>query len=173
LKYAVIYQSKSGNTKMLAEHIFRELEMADKVICDLDAERAVPEADVYMVGFGVKNGGCSVYVIDCLDRISGGKVALFATCGLAPTEQYKAKLEHTLAPWLPEAAEYLGMFLCQGRVAEEHKSALEEQLPQWRQEVAQMLAAGDTHPDQTDLLQLSKFLRHIRDRAETRTIPII
>lgn len=29
MKYAVIYQSKSGNTKMLAEYIFSELAMAD------------------------------------------------------------------------------------------------------------------------------------------------
>jgi len=173
MKYAVIYQSRSGNTQILAQHIYNSLRDADKVICDLDFSDELPTADIYFVGFGIYNGNCSVEIMDCLERIETGKLALFVTCGYAPTEQYKAKLEGRLLVWLPEHAEYLGMFLCQGRVPEEEQPRLLAQTPQWEQEVSQMLEAGNSHPHEVDLQRLSGFIQKVCDQANTRIIPIL
>ena len=116
MKYAVIYRSRSGNTRLLAEEIYHALDVKedDKAMVDLGETAEIPEADVYFIGFAVHNNLCSMKVLDCFEKISHGKFALFATCGYLPIEKYKANLEKYLDAWLPEEAEYLGMFLCQG-----------------------------------------------------------
>ena len=38
MKYAVIYQSKSGNTRLIAEKIYGALNTEDKTIVDIDTE---------------------------------------------------------------------------------------------------------------------------------------
>ena len=47
MKYAVIYQSKSGNTRLIAEKIYGALNTEDKTIVDIDTEQDIPAADVY------------------------------------------------------------------------------------------------------------------------------
>ncbi len=44
--YAVAYQSKSGNTRLLAEEIFESIESEDKEIFDIDKDNELLKADV-------------------------------------------------------------------------------------------------------------------------------
>ena len=96
MKYAVIYQSKSGNTRLIAEKIYGALNTEDKTIVDIDTEQDIPAADVYLIGFGIHGYSCSMDISDVFEQITGGKYAVFVTCGYVPTEQYKEKLEKNL-----------------------------------------------------------------------------
>ena len=102
MKYAVLYQSNTGNTKKIAEAIFDEINTEEKVLVDIYDMSHLPKADVYFVGFAVCNQSCSLSVMETLDSIEDSKVALFATCGFYPVEKYKDK--------------YAGMDQCRCRV---------------------------------------------------------
>ena len=41
-------------------------------------------------------------ISDVFEQITGGKYAVFVTCGYVPTEQYKEKLEKNLEVWYPD-----------------------------------------------------------------------
>lgn len=166
MKYAVIYQSKSGNTKLLAEQIYRTLDTETKEIMDIDKISLIPEADVYLVGFGIHNHMCSIDVLDIIEQITDGKIALFATCGYAPTDQYKANLQKYMEPWLPDDAEYLGMFLCQGNVEADRQKIMMAQMPNKEKELQQMFMLGSSHPDQVDIEAVIDFTVKIQAEAE-------
>ena len=166
MKYAVIYQSKSGNTKLLAEEIFSSIDSDEKVICDIDECDEVPVADVYFVGFGIHNYSCGIDIANCMENIGISKLALFATCGYVPTEQYKEKLEDNLEVWLPEDAKYLGMYLCQGKVEFDRREIMISKMPQAESAMCEMFNQGSSHPDNDDLDAVSSFAKSIQRIAE-------
>ena len=126
----------------------------------------IPQADTYFVGFGIHNGFCSMEVLDTFDQITNGKFALFATCGYMPTEQYKANLEKHLDVWLPEEAEYLGMYLCQGNIEDDRRKIMIGQMPARERELKQMFKAGSSHPDQEDIEAVADFAIRIQKEVE-------
>lgn len=167
MKYAVIYQSKSGNTREIAEEIFNSLSTDEKEIQDIDCEEEIPQADIYLIGFGIRNQMCSMDIINCFDQITGGRFAIFATCGYVATEQYKASLEKRLDVWMPEDADYLGMFLCQGNVSNEGQKNMLDQMPEEAERMEQLFAYGKTHPDSADLEKAAQFARKIQQQVES------
>ena len=166
MKYAVIYQSKSGNTQYLAEQIYRALDTDTKEIIDIDKTSIIPEADVYLIGFGVHNGFCSIDILDVFEQITDGKIAVFATSGYMPTDQYKNNLEKQIEVWLPDDAQYLGMFLCQGNVESDRRKIMISHMPNREKELQQMFKIGSTHPDQEDLDVAIVFAEKIQADAE-------
>lgn len=90
-------------------------------------------------------------ITDVFEQITGGKYAVFVTCGYVPTEQYKENLEKALEVWYPDEGEYLGMFLCQGRVESDRRKIMISQMPSKEKEMQQMFRLGDSHLDEEDL----------------------
>lgn len=166
MTYAIIYQSETGNTEEVAHEIFNSLSGKDKRIINLERETRLPKADVYFVGFGIYNGTCSMKVIDFLDEIEEGKIALFATCGFTPGDQYKNTIEHNLEVWLPDDAEYLGMYLCQGMVMDEQRAAMKEKIPEAAEQMDRMFKQGTSHPDEEDLREAARFAQRIQKSLE-------
>ena len=171
MKYAVIYQSKSGNTRLLAERIYQTIDSKDKVIFDLEQESELPSADVYFIGFGIHNHSCSIELMDLFEKLEGVRYALFITCGYTPTEQYKKTLKKNLAVWLPEDGQLLDMVICQGKVEEEQKKIMYRQMPDVEEKMRQMFQSGETHPDMEDLKSVEDFANNVQSSEEHR-IPI-
>jgi len=161
LKYVVLYQSKTGNTKQLAERIFQEIKNGEKELIDIDLSATVPEADVYFIGFGVRSSFCSMDILDAIETIQSGAVAFFATCGCFPIEQYKYMIERKISLWLANEVNYLGMFLCQGKVEEYRKKILLEENSNYKKELEQMFERGNDHPDAEDLTAAAEFVQTI------------
>ena len=111
----------------------------------------IPAVDTYLIGFGIHGYSCSMDISDVFEQITGGKYAVFVTCGYVPTEQYKEKLEKNLEVWYPDEGEYLGMFLCQGNVESDRRKIMISQMPSKEKEMQQMFRLGNTHPDEEDL----------------------
>ena len=126
----------------------------------------IPAADTYLIGFGIHGYSCSMDIADVFEQITGGKYAVFVTCGYVPTEQYKEKLEKALEVWYPDEGEYLGMFLCQGRVEPDRRKIMISQMPSKEKEMQQMFRLGDSHPDEEDLENAIDFA--IKIQAEIR-----
>lgn len=161
MKYAVIYQSQYGSTQKVAETIFETICCEEKVLYNLNTVETLPDADVYFVGFPIHDGSCSIDVMDCLDQLEGKAIALFATCGMVATGQYKESVEPSLAVWVPEESEYLGFFLCQGKIPEEERKKLIRDNPELKEKLRQLFTMGSQHPDNEDFAAAAGFAEDI------------
>lgn len=159
MKYAVLYESGSGNTKSIANAIYHALCTApeEKTLASLNQAGALPEADIYYIGFPVNNFNCSFRIMECLEKLQGKTIALFATCGLSPTEKYKAKIESAMKSWIDDETNYLGFFMCQGEVTPAQQQKMIRERPESAEALEQMFAQGRQHPDARDLEEVAVF----------------
>lgn len=161
MKYAILYESKTGNTEILARTIYDVLDTNSKICMKISDDMEIPDADMYFVGFPIRKKSCSMRVIDCLEEIEYGKVVLFATCGLKPTDQYRDKLEDSLTVWLPDEIEYKGLFLSQGKTSDSQQEIFCRENPEYIEYLTDMFEEGDTHPNENDLQRLEEFIGQI------------
>ena len=166
MRFAVIYESETGNTERIALEIFDTIGYRDKEMIDLNANKDIPEADVYFVGFPIHQRNCSLKVMDCLEQIECGKIVLFATCGMSPTNSYREKLEEKFSVWISDDAEYCGLFLCQGETTIQQQKRFLDTHPDISAELSEMLAKGIGHPDEDDLEQVIRFTEQILEKIE-------
>lgn len=164
MKYQIVYESRNGNTRAIAEAMTAVLPPASTKLVDIDAEVPSKDADVYCIGYGVHSSICSLKLLDFMELLNGKTILLFATCGLEPTEAYRKLLERNIEPFLPEQCDYRGMFLCQGAISEDgvtmlqqhiEKSGNTEQLHQ----LDALVCHAQTHPDLDDLDAAGKFVK--------------
>lgn len=173
MNYAVLYQSKSGNTKKIADMIYGTLQTHNKVLYDVDQWDGLPDADVYFIGFAIHNMNCSIDIINILEQIPNKRIALFATCGYIPTDKYKENLEKKLSVWLPDEADYLGMFLCQGNVEAYQQKAMLERMSEQSEQLLNIFSEGRTHPNRDDGFMAADFAQTIQRKIEhSGNIPI-
>ncbi len=151
MKYVVLYQSNSGNTEKIARAIFDSIESEAKELIDIYDVEAIPESDVYFVGFAVYNQSCSLSVMECLSNIERGKIALFSTCGFYPTERYKENIEKNMYAWINEDVEYMGMYLCQGRMQASQQEQFVKEASKVESAMREIFNEGESHPDQDDI----------------------
>ena len=163
MNHAVLYQSDTGNTESLAMAIYDSIDSQNKELVKLDEDVEIPEADVYFVGFPVHNQNCSFMIMDCLDKIENGGVALFATCGMYPSEKYIEKIEIAMSVWLSDSVEYLGIYVCQGRITTEQRNAFIEDMPQVSAKLEEMFDEGEIHPDEEDLREAAVFASNVQN----------
>ena len=166
MKYVVMYQSISGNTEKIAEEIYQNLPEWDTDIYDIDKGGEIPLAEVYFIGFGVQRGTCSMEIINLFEKIKGGKIALFATCGSCPTDHYKKQIESAVQVWLPEDSDYLGMFLCQGKIEKEMRQSMLNQgeISGYADSIRQLLDESESHPDEEDFAAAAAFAKKIAEQ---------
>lgn len=125
LDYLVLYQSGSGNTRKVAATIFSHLPGNSKDLIDITTDKMIPEAQVYFIGFCVHQGTCSMTVSDFLSTLGGKQIALFATCGMDDSPDYYKCIEQSAAAWIESDNEYLGAFICQGRMPQKVRQKYE------------------------------------------------
>lgn len=169
MKYEISYLSKSGNTAKLAEAIASMLPPEDTRIADLASGEASGGADISFVGFDVESGTIPLKIMDALDYAEGKTIALFATCGLIPTEEHKAAIERKIAPFLPDECDYRGLFLCAGQLPESTASVVEERLKTQpdNAEMKDYLKRHyqiTGHPDAHDIKDLESFVLGVLEK---------
>lgn len=165
MRYAVLYQSGSGNTKRIAEAIYKSIKSESKQLYNLESLKSFPQADVYLIGCGIRNNTYSMALLNALDEIHSGKVAVFATCGYPITQAYRDRLTKALDIWMPDGAENLGLFLCQGRIAEHQKERWLAAIPDHRSQLEKIYAEAESHPDREDIWQACEFAAHVQEQA--------
>lgn len=168
MDYLVVYTSRTGNTQKVAMKIFEVLPGKSKDIVSLD-ELHGEEAELYFVGFWNNRGTCKKEVMDFLSGLHGKRVALFGTCGLAVNRDYFKQVENRVSVFLPDDNEYLGCFLCGGKMS-----------PKVLENYRQMQAIHDTphiralisayenamlHPNEDDLGHASEFVQSVLDKT--------
>lgn len=124
MKYQIVYESRSGNTELVAQAIAACLPKEQTELINLDVQMPTRDADVYCVGFGVRYSTCPMRVLEFLELLNRKTILLFATCGMPPTERYHDILERSIEPFLPDSCDYRGLFLCQGSIGKDGFTAL-------------------------------------------------
>lgn len=170
LDYLVLYQSESGNTKKVAATIFSHLPGNSKDLIDITTDKTIPEARIYFIGFCVHQGSCSMEIIDFLSSLSGKLIALFGTCGMGDSPSYYRGIEQRVSAWIESDNEYLGSFICQGKMPQQVRqkyeakrtSANSEQIDQFIRSFDQALI----HPDSLDLEHAKVFTEKILKKIQ-------
>ena len=165
MDYMVLYSSKTGNTKKVATEIFSALPGMSKDMQSIDEYRG-KEADTFFIGFWVNRGTCDISVIDAMSELHGRKIALFGTCGMSSDAQYYRDIEKKVNVWIPDDCEYLGMFLCQGKMPMQIRQNYEITREDPRQEACRkkLLQNFDEalfHPKDADLAEARAFVERV------------
>ncbi len=168
MKALVVYSSKTGNTKKVAEAVHGVFPHGT----DLYRVEDAPSPDNYdliALGFWVDKGLPDAESQNYLNKIKGKQLGLFMTLGAYPDSDHAKKTMQKVEQSL-EGNAILGTFICQGRVAESLiKSMIKlsgdhpHSITPERQ--ARLLEAAK-HPDQKDLDNArATFTRIIRQYA--------
>ncbi|NOQ46173.1 MAG: flavodoxin family protein [Desulfobulbaceae bacterium] len=154
MKQLVVYSSQGGNTKKLAETVFKQLP-EDTDIKPV-AETLNPGGyDIVCVGFWFKGGQPDPASQEFLKKCTSGKVFLFATHGTTKDSDH-AKMGMNKARELVGGATVIGTFNCQGEVPEKvmENAANKDPQPPWLKDAP----AAKGHPDGDDLYNLCQEL---------------
>lgn len=165
MKYLVVYTSKTGNTQKLAMEIFAAIPDTSKDFYDISELPPDKEADVYFIGFWIDRGTCSMEILDFISELHGKKVALFGTCGMGSNPDYYHTIEEKIKVFLPEDNQYLGSFLCQGKMPIQVRQKYEVmQQKSDNPNIEKLLRNFDEallHPNQSDFDQAKEFVHTV------------
>ena len=141
MNIALITNSKSGNTAQLARALREAFAVSDvQLVCDVelpdapdtarleDAAGQALLADAVCVGFWCDKGSCTEGVAKLLERMDGKRVFLFGTCGFGGSQEYFDQIIGRVQEHLPQTAELVGAFMCQGKMGPDVRARYEAML---------------------------------------------
>lgn len=172
LDYKIMYASHTGNTQRLAACIYQTLQQLGRGdIEEISEEASTVEADLLFVGVHVEKGDCTLPVQKLLKKTHGKQIALFGTCGFGQSQEYFDQIEARVRQWIPEDNDYLGCFLCMGKMPMQVRKRYEamEKNPD-QKATAQMLLrnfdAALLHPNGEDFQHAVQFAVESWHKAE-------
>ena len=150
MKSLVVFSSKTGNTKKLAETIQASLP-GEKEIFSMDEAPSPAGYDLVSVAFWFQAGKPEPKSQEYLATITNQKVILAATHGCAKGSAH-AENGMNFAKSLVPDADLLAVFSCQGEVNPEFmkKAAAKPEPPPWLSDAT----AAQGHPNAQDLNEL-------------------
>ena len=161
-RYSIIYSSRTGNTRLLAEAI-RESLPAD--LCNhfgTDEAGAVESEKLY-VGFWTDKGTADEAALALLERLKNKKIFLFGTAGFGESEAYFQKVLDRVKESIDESNSIIGTYMCQGKmplsVNERYVKMIEEH--GHKPNLDTLLENFDSalsHPDANDLEKLKELV---------------
>ncbi len=176
MRYAILYDSHSGNTAHVAQ-IIRHTLPEDDCLCFYSTIEAFKhpekfaEADLIFYGFWTDRLSCPEQSQKLLPQLPATKIALFGTAGFGEGEDYFKKIMDNAAQYLPQGATLTGTFMCTGKmpmsVQEQYLKLLHD--PAIHEQAEAMLKNYDMvkgHPDDTDLQAAAAFAKQQYDSAQ-------
>ncbi|MDQ0202992.1 flavodoxin family protein [Pectinatus haikarae] len=115
MKTLIVYSSKTGNTKKVAEAIAEKL----KPNCDIYPIGNQPYSNKYdliIVGYWVDKARPDKESAAYLSSLKGEKVAIFATLGSDPHSAHASESLNNGRQLIDPSNQILGTFICQGKV---------------------------------------------------------
>ena len=157
MSYAIVFSSRTGNTRLLAETIREALPPEECVYFGEPSPQALP-ADQLYVGFWTDKGSCDGSVAEFL-RIAGAKpVFLFGTAGFGGAAAYFNKILDTVQA--QAQGPVFGQYMCQGKMPAAVRQRYESMPdgPQ-KQSMLENFDRALSHPDAEDLARLRQAVR--------------
>ncbi len=160
MKQAIIYASKTGNTKKVAEAI-HSVCPADTAILPVEEAPEPDTLDLLILGYWVDRGTANAKMKKYMERVKGKKVAIFGTLGAYPDSDHAKDVVNNVRGLLADN-DILGSFLCQGKV----DPALTERMKkipghEMTEERKARLAEAAKHPNEDDFANARKAFTEI------------
>lgn len=162
-RYSILFSSRTGNTRQLAEAIREVLPQED---CDAfgACEAVLPESKLLYVGFWTDRGNADSAALALLARLKDRKIFLFGTAGFGGSETYFERILAQVRQAVDASSTVVGAFMCQGKMPQ---SVKERYLSMKRQpnppaNLDMLLENFDralSHPDAEDLDRLKKTVQ--------------
>ena len=166
MKYAIVYSSRTGNTKQLAEAVRDTLPAKDCVYFGPPHPAALAAQRLY-VGFWTDKGDCDAQTASFLKELSTQEIYLFGTAGFGESQAYFDRiLEHT-GKHIGKEAHVIGGFMCQGKMPPAVRARYESMRKDAGDDskIESMIKNFDralSHPNFTDLEALKSALRSLQ-----------
>ena len=158
MSYSVVFSSRTGNTKLLAEEIRKTLGEEDCVYFGIASDEALNADEIY-VGFWTDKGTCDESVSEFLGKIKDKKVFIFGTAGFGGNPGYFKKILTSVEDNLDDSVKLKGGFMCQGKmpmsVRDRYVKMMED--PDHKGNLKALIENFDlalSHPDEKDLSNL-------------------
>lgn len=144
----VVYNSLTGNTKMLADTIKSVLPNNNN-------------DDIVFVGFWTDKGNADAKTIEYLKLLRNKKIFLFGTCGFGGSEAYFDRILTNVKSNIDDSNQIIGEYMCQGKmpssVRERYLKMKEsDNCPPNIDALIDNFDRALSHPDEKDLEKLSQ-----------------
>lgn len=155
MKYAIVYSSQTGNTKLLAEAL-HEFLSKDTCIYFGKPDDAALSAQRLYIGFWTDKGSCDNDTALFLSKLQSKEVFLFGTAGFGGERAYFERILSSVKQNLNESNTVIGEYMCQGKMPISVRERYEKMLSAHggTPNVKSMIENFDqalSHPDKADL----------------------
>lgn len=161
MTYSVVYSSKTGNTRMLAEAIRSFLPNENCTYMGEPSSQALVADRIY-VGFWTDKGTCDPETAAFLSELTKQEVFLFGTAGFGGSAEYFEKILAEVKQKLGPQVRLIGTYMCQGKMPQGVRRRYEamEESPR-RQMLLDNFDRALSHPDEADLQYLKDALQMV------------
>ena len=155
MKYSIVFSSRTGNTRLLADTIKEHLNAEDCVYFGEPDEKAA-QADLIFAGFWTDKGTCDAKAEEFIKTLKGKNVFLFGTAGFGVDASYFEQILSRVSAHVDESCTVTGSFMCQGKMPMSVRERYEKMAaaPTPAPNVQMLIDNFDkalSHPDQNDL----------------------
>ena len=170
MKYAIIYESVGGNTKLVAQSI--KTALLDNECIFLGTPNECPKSldcELFFIGSWCDKGTLSEKMKIIFPLLTNKKVALFGTCGFGKDPSYFERISNNMKSALPKDCTILPFsFVCQGKMAPTVRKRYEIMLKdeQTKVQAEMMIKNFDmalSHPDSEDLNKAKIFANKVME----------
>lgn len=155
MEVLVIYSSKTGNTKKVAEAIYESIPY-EKTLSKVEDNPDFNDFDIILIGGWVDRGVIDKKAMDYIKNLNNKKVGYFITIGAYPDSDHAKSVLEKTSKLIQENNELIGHYICQGKIdpkltemfkkfPSDHPHAMNEERRK-RHEIA------SKHPDKDDLI---------------------
>ena len=165
-RYSIIYSSKTGNTKKLAETIYKILPRngcdyycaADKIDYEL--------SDVIYIGFWTEKGFADSLTIVFFNQLKKQKIFFFCTACFGAMVKFFKNIINNVKRKIDSSNIIIGTFMCQGKMPLSVRARYEKMKQQNNLSinVDNLITNFDkalSHPNEKDLKKLEKIIKSI------------
>ena len=162
MKYAIVFSSRTGNTKQLAEAVSSVLPQADLCFFGSPSQEAL-QAERLFIGFWTDKGRCNQEITDFLKTLKGKEVFLFGTAGFGGSQEYFDKILSSVQKRLGASNTVIGTYMCQGKMPQSVRDRYMKMKaqPEHPANIDALIDNFDralSHPDEDDLERLRKII---------------
>ena len=175
MKVAIIYESKTGNTKLIADSIKAATEKDHNVIFKSAKEALETSndiiADLYFLGSWTDKGDCGAFIKKFSKTLNNKRVALFGTAGFSGSQTYYNNLAKRFSKELDSSNSIIGSFYSQGKmplsIKRRYLTLLKQNPSDKNIKVSIMnFDEAKSHPDSKDLKDAQTFALDILNKTE-------
>ena len=163
MSYAIVFSSKTGNTRLLADTLRASLPQNECTYFGAPAPEALEAENLY-IGFWTDKGHADDTLTTFLQTLKGKRIFLFGTAGFGGSAPYFEKILAATRKALDGSNTVIGSFMCQGKMPVSVRQRYEamKAKPLHIPNLDALIENFDkalSHPDAADLEQLKQAVK--------------